>query len=166
MRFLIINALVCLCNGSVWFQHGQGTHFCANGDVYEGAWEGGKEHGKGKHTCANGDKYVGEYKDGQPNGYGTEMRPDGYRYVGAWEDGERVPGFGWGTIEMNKDELSCAICHDTEEDTDWCRGDCVHAFHLGCILKWRESCANKNRVLTCPMCRAKIEKVTRVVDKK
>ena len=40
----------------------------ANGDRYEGQWDGDKRNGKGTKHFANGDKYEGEWVDGQMTG--------------------------------------------------------------------------------------------------
>ncbi len=145
------------------YRYGQGRMTYVGGDVYEGAWKGDEPHGQGTWTCADGDVYDGKWKDGKKHGYGIQSEPDGYEYKGIWHRNRKVAGLGFGAIKKNKADVTCAICLDTEEDTEWCRLECCRqTFHLCCIGEWHNCSENKD----CPCCRELIEMLTRVINYK
>jgi hypothetical protein len=51
-------------------------------------------------------------------------------------------------------DTDCAICHDTEGDSNWRRLHCTHYFHRDCIDHWFTGHVN------CPVCRADIRTPT------
>ena len=59
----------------------------ANGDRYEGEWQGGRPHGRGAYTWASGDRYEGEWRAGRMHGRGTYVWTDGTLYEGGWREG-------------------------------------------------------------------------------
>ena len=76
----------------MWFQdyqHGEGTMYYHNGDLYVGNWENDKREGKGTYTWANGAKYTGHWKNDKKNGKGTMNWDDGCKYEGDWKDDVR-----------------------------------------------------------------------------
>ena len=61
------------------FRHGRGSHTCANGDTYRGAWRYDKREGTGVAVFVRGAQYDGEWKDDKAHGCtGTLL---GLRYV-------------------------------------------------------------------------------------
>jgi hypothetical protein len=52
-------------------KEGQGVHYFANKDRYEGPFKAGAQHGQGTHYFANGDRYVGAFEAGLRHGKGV-----------------------------------------------------------------------------------------------
>ena len=66
-----------------------GKLICANGDEYEGDFDGGLFSGKGIYRYANGDVYEGEFKEGKKDGQGKLTWRDGSYYVGTFSDNKK-----------------------------------------------------------------------------
>jgi len=70
-------------------QHGKGTCFFKNGELFQGFWDNGKMHGAGTLRYGNGDMYIGEWHDGLRSGQGTLNRANGDCYEGYWLNDKR-----------------------------------------------------------------------------
>lgn len=87
---------------------GQGSMTFANGDVYEGQWNGGHMEGFGtyrKYDPASdsfGDKYEGGFHQSKMLGMGKMYYSDGSLYYGEWLNGVRS---GYGTYVDNGIEI-------------------------------------------------------------
>ena len=77
----LVTMLLCLLLGT-FYANSCGTFKCANGDVYVGDWEDGKQHGLGTYKFVNGDVHVGDWEDGKQHGHGTYKYVNGDVYVG------------------------------------------------------------------------------------
>jgi hypothetical protein len=58
----------------------------SRGEIYDGAWQNGKQHGKGTYTFANGDCYSGDFVQGKQHGHGTYIFCTGQYYKGEWQN--------------------------------------------------------------------------------
>ena len=66
------------------YEHGKGTLYYPNGDVYAGDWQYGEKNGIGTLKCADGSVYEGGFKDDQIHGKGYLLYPNGDVCEGYW----------------------------------------------------------------------------------
>jgi hypothetical protein len=64
--------------------HGHGSLVFAQGDRYDGEFEGGRRSGRGVYTYANGDVYTGMWKKDVREGEGVLRYANGDVYNGQW----------------------------------------------------------------------------------
>jgi hypothetical protein len=89
------------------FLHSTGVHTWADGRVYNGNFENGKEHGFGTLTFSDGVKYRGQFQQGVKQGYGIQLwktrtydgewnknKPHGQGRV-VWSNGATYTGQFW-----------------------------------------------------------------------
>ena len=62
-----------------------GVHTWADGRVYNGNYDGGREHGFGTLTFPDGTKYRGQFRKGTKHGYGIQLWKT-RTYDGEWYD--------------------------------------------------------------------------------
>jgi hypothetical protein len=67
---------------------GHGRWIFADGDSYDGEWNGGLMHGKGMYRFSTGDIYEGDFVKGLQHGVGTFISSS-VKYVGQWSNGKR-----------------------------------------------------------------------------
>ena len=58
----------------------------ANGDSYEGVWQGGLKHGRGKYTWKSGIIFEGQFWLDKREGEGVLYYPNGSRLEGYWRN--------------------------------------------------------------------------------
>ena len=69
--------------------HGHGSLVFAQGDRYDGEFEGGRRSGRGAYTYANGDVYTGMWKKDVREGDGVLRYSNGDVYNGQWANDAR-----------------------------------------------------------------------------
>jgi len=74
-------------NGFV--RSGYGVYNWASGKKYEGNWVGGKAEGQGTYYYLDGSRYTGNFVNYSRNGYGVYYYIDGSTYSGNWKEGQR-----------------------------------------------------------------------------
>lgn len=72
--------------------HGIGTYLDAEGDIYQGEWQEGREHGRGLRVWALG-RYDGEWREGKRHGRGVMFWINGNLFRGEFRD-DRPEGLG------------------------------------------------------------------------
>jgi hypothetical protein len=70
-------------------QRVDGSMNYADGSVYKGQWYSGKRHGRGVYRFSDGSTYKGEFHQDRIQGAGQLIWPDGAKYVGEWCQGKR-----------------------------------------------------------------------------
>jgi hypothetical protein len=55
----------------------------------------------------------------------------------------------------------CPICHEDMIEKVWTK-PCSHAFHLKCIMEWRDVLAERYSPLTCPLCQTQVKAYERI----
>ena len=82
---------------------GRGSMLYANGNRYDGEYQGGTRNGCGSFSFENGRRYVGQFRDDLFSGRGVWMLENGDRYIGDFEfnkcSGEGVFIFADGTSQ-------------------------------------------------------------------
>lgn len=54
---------------------------------------------------------------------------------------------------QNDESTDCAICLDPLTPDNTIQTACYHEYHYSCLIQYAVSCASRNQVMLCPVCR-------------